>query len=335
VELVNKTTLAVDRSVYLDAFAAERFVFAAKASFTIARSGALRLADDPSPLSPTDAFFGEPGASSMRAEAELGPPKPATDCILLGHAVAAGRQTSGLVRFSVDRMTRAAMVFGRRRWTGWGTRVPSEPEPWDRVPLRWEHAFGGIDDTPVEASQHVREGENPIGRGLFAQRSRKDLDVETLPQIEDPQALLTAPGQRPRPVGFGFVARHWQPRLAYAGTYDAAWKRERMPLLPKDFDPRYHQAAPAPLIVRRLKGGELVRAEGVSAAGPIAFALPSTRVRVTITLANREESTDLSLDTLLVDADAMRVTLLLKGEVRIHGELDDVEETRFEGEVTT
>ena len=48
-----------------------------------------------------------------------------------------------------------------------------------------------------------------------------------------------------------------------------------MPLPPLDFDERYNQAAPPPMIAPSyLKGGESVELHNLCADGPLAFALP-------------------------------------------------------------
>jgi hypothetical protein len=53
------------------------------------------------------------------------------------------------------------------------------------------------------------------------------------------------------------VAASWQPRLGYAGTYEATWKKKRAPYLPEDVSPKYFQAAheelvaPSYLLARR------------------------------------------------------------------------------------
>ena len=61
------------------------------------------------------------------------------------------------------------------------------------------------------------------------------------------------------PAGFGPIARHWEPRVRWAGTYDKRWQRTRKPLLPDDFDDRFHQCAPEDQQVDGgLIGGELV-----------------------------------------------------------------------------
>ncbi len=47
------------------------------------------------------------------------------------------------------------------------------------------------------------------------------------------------------PTGLGVTGRAWSPRLQHAGTYDEAWLKKIWPYLPKDFDFRYWNGAPA------------------------------------------------------------------------------------------
>ena len=80
-----------------------------------------------------------------------------------------------------------------------------------------------------------------------------------LPNVEyASKGLGMFPGPQ-RPAGFGPIARHWSPRVKFAGTYDAKWKQERLPLSPADFDDRFYLCVPedqqAPSY---LKGGEPV-----------------------------------------------------------------------------
>jgi len=46
---------------------------------------------------------------------------------------------------------------------------------------------------------------------------------------------------------FGPIGRHCKPRVQLAGTYDDSWTEDRMPLLPDDFQERFHNAAPVGL----------------------------------------------------------------------------------------
>lgn len=340
-ELVNRTSLVVDRSAFFDARGAEHLVFAAKAAFVVGPSGVLSPAPTPPVISTTDTFLGEPAHTSLTGEAELGPPKPRTDCVLRGRAVPSSRSTTRTrVSFSVGSMAQHAVVLGPRRWIRRTSPEPSEPQPiGEPVPLVWERAFGGVDATPDDARAHVWQRDNPVGRGLLAEGTKKDLDAEELPQLEDPSAPIESPRSRPRPVGFGFVARHWEPRLAFGGTYDTRWRRERMPLVPEDFDPRFHQAAAPALSRERLRGGERLVAEGVSSVGRIALALPRAEMEVLVRTRTANHIVQLALDTVMLDTEPTDgagplLTLLYKGALAVHGFHDDIRETRFTGAVS-
>ena len=106
--------------------------------------------------------------------------------------------------------------------------------PFESVPVKWELAYGGADYTDPKSP--LEEHRNPVGTGLV--RDASELLHRPAPQIEDPRDLITSAHSRPAPAGLGPIARHWAPRRAYAGTYDEAWKRERMPLAPLDLDGR-------------------------------------------------------------------------------------------------
>jgi hypothetical protein len=115
------------------------------------------------------------------------------------------------------------------------------------------------------------------------------------------------------PVGFGFVGVEWQPRAAFAGTYDGAWTKDRSPLLPKDFDRRFFNAASEGLVAPGyLRGDEWVQAFGVTPEGKWEFRLPGVEPPA-ITMAVRlgqDISLETSLDTVIVDSDAQVLTLI-------------------------
>src|SRR5690606_32210389 len=99
---------------------------------------------------------------------------------------------------------------------------------------------------------HAREPRNPVGRGFAKHTSLHEQPAHC---IEYPQGL---PSRLP-PAGCGPIGRSWMPRRSHAGTYDAAWLKERMPLLPRDYDPRFQLCAPRDQKVRDyIAGGETV-----------------------------------------------------------------------------
>src|SRR5690606_31440841 len=132
--------------------------------------------------------------------------------------------------------------FGDRVWIRVaGGLVLTPPIAFERMPVSYERAFGGWDVSHADPGRHAFEPRNPAGRGLCVRWGRRErILAPNLESIRDP---IRSPYDRPAPVAFGFVSPHWQPRANLAGTFDDAWRRQRFPLLPVDFDPRFHNAA--------------------------------------------------------------------------------------------
>ena len=121
---------------------------------------------------------------------------------------------------------------------------------------------------------------------------------------------MTGRGDRPTPCGFSPIAPSWEPRRRHAGTYDAAWARRRAPYLPKDFDRRFFNVAPAPLCFDRfLAGGEPVEAVGVSAREAVRFDLPRCHLRARFAIRRRWEEAPVQLQTIHLYPDDDEVAL--------------------------
>ena len=182
----------------------------------------------------------------------------------------------------------------------------TRPRAFERVPLQWERAFGG-----------KGEPRNPVGVGFRSSHGRFEEGLRA-PNLEDPARPFKGWGDRPTPAGFGFTAAHWEPRARYAGTYDKRWAEERAPLLPRDFDRRFlNAAAPGLVAPGYLRGDEGAVATGVSGAGGISFKLPGVAPpRVEVEHAGREDAkVAMGLDTVILDTDAGKLFLLWKGEL--------------------
>jgi hypothetical protein len=230
------------------------------------------------------------------------------------------------VLLRIGPVRKVVRVHGERRWKRALVRkAATDPLPFERVPLLWENAWGGTDVTPDDEKHHGQEPRNPVGRGYRAKGSKLPWEDELCPSLEDPAEPLGGPGRSGVPAGFGPIGRGWLPRRQYAGTYDEKWVAERMPLLPDDFDERFHQAAPPDQIAPGyLRGGEPVDLVGCTSEGRVTFALPVLRPRFETRLRARVDGGPMVLDTVSLDADARRVALLFKGQVRVHGEVPDV-----------
>jgi hypothetical protein len=311
----NRTPFAAAWLVVLDKRGAEHLVVVLKATYSIAENGTLAIAGKQDPIRPVDEFYGEPGLSSIRSEAELGPAKVATDVVLVGNAVAPNGSTKKMeVSFRVGNLQKKVHVFGERKWKRflcWHYR--SSPQAFERIPLQYENAFGGKDISPKKPKHHAQESRNPVGRGFRAKHSRLKRSGALLPNIE---------GVKSVPQGFGFVGRDWQPRVTYVGTYDKKWREERLPLLPEDFDERYHNGAHPDLIAAGfLRGDETVEVIGCTRSGRLCFPLPNVKPAADATLEKGPEPVLFKLNTVLVDTDAMKLNLLWKGDINLHKRL--------------
>ena len=338
VELLNSTSFAADRAVFWDRTGAEQLVLVLKGTWSLGEDGSLSLKEEQVPVSPVDEFRDDPETSSISQEAELGPVKPATDVFLTGSAKAPRAGTRIMdVRLKIGSLGRTVRVFGPRRW---GSRLGmariSEPEPFDTVPLIWENAFGGKDLSAGNEKHHSWQPDNPVGRGYRSRRSKLDWKDTLLPCIEDPRDLLDRPDAKPRPAGFGPIGRNWQPRVAYAGTYDQDWMDNRMPFLPDDFDDRFHNAAPPGLVAAGyLEGGQTVEVTGCTRGHKLAVRLPRLQAHGLVLVKDEPLAVELPLNTVTIDTDSMELRLLWKGAVRVHGLVNHIQlvEWSSEGEL--
>ncbi len=308
-QVANHTPFTAALSVFPDAQGVETAYGVVKATFAFGAEGA-QLADQQLPLLATDVFWGDPQQTSLRAAGEFALCKPATDILLVGRAIAQAPGTRVAdVSLRVGPVARTVRVFGDRRWEGSGSRLkPSAPQVWERMPLRWELAFGGIEPPGPEQRDH--EPRNPVGRGIVGKDLARLKDT-LLPNLEDPAALITAPEDRPAPVGFAPVAPTWLPRRAFTGTYDEAWQRGRAPYLPLDFDARYFQLAPAELIAPgHLQGGEPVELNGFTLGGPLRFTLPALNLSLVFDFDGAPRPQPAHLEMVLFEPDAGRFQML-------------------------
>ena len=298
-----------------------------KGTFDVSAMGRVTLAEEQTEVDFKGKHYGDPAESSYRLEPETAFVKLATDCVLLGHAIAPREVTQMSVSFRIGPLSKTARVSGDRVFEQGllGARV-SKPAPFQMLPLVYERAFGGWDRSSEKESHHDCEPRNPVGMG-FAAKHGKFVPGAPVPNIEDARQPLTSYRGRCTPVGFGFIGAQWHPRAKFAGTYDEAWTKHRSPLLPKDFSRRFFQAAPDDLVAPGyLAGDEAVAVTGATPEGNWQFRLPGIHPpRCTVATrfgGDRELVTN--LDTVIVDADARRVVLLWRAFTTLRSGPHDV-----------
>jgi len=293
-----------------------------KATFTIDPDGVLTIAEKQKPVSSAGQFYGEPAVSSYKYEPETAFFKPATDVVLVGSAWARpGPATQVDVSLRAGPLFKRARVIGDRYWMkSLVGPLMTNPEPFECIPLIYERAFGGRDATGRS------EPSNPIGRGFCSSQSLLE-DSAPLPNVEDPAKLIASVNDRPAPVGFGFISPGWQPRAGFAGTYDETWAADRMPLLPKDFDRRFFNAASVGLIAPRyFNGDEFISVENASPHGTVSFGLPGIpppecRVQVT---GKHDAIVQTNLDTVIINTDEDLLILIWRGYLPVPNGPHDV-----------
>ena len=288
-----------------------------KATYSFDLDGSLTLAEEQLPVKLSGEPWTKAPVSSYKYEPEVALCKLATDVVLIGHAhpPAAG-MTQMDVGIKVGPVQKLARVFGDRFWvwTSQGVML-SRTAPLAPVPLIWENAFGGRDPANSTPERELFEPRNPVGTG-FGTPLTKDGDHLKLPNIEDPKQLLTRYGAVARPCGFGFVSPDWEPRAAFAGTYDEIWNSTRKPLLPVDFDRRFFNAAAPELTAPGyFRGDEDVTLLNTTPSPRVGFYLPGVPPPACEVIVRNRPDTPVrtNLDTIIVNTDDRTVTILWRG----------------------
>jgi len=311
-EIDNRTPFVAEAIPHNDEDFRPVYTLLLKATYDIADNNRLILAEQQLPLNFAGEYYGDPATSSIKLEPECTLFKNTADIVLIGHAYPeAPEHLMTRVGVKVGELRKTAIVFGDRVWEKGANPQISAPQPFDKIPLCWENAFGGTDPRVEDALKISHEAHNPVGKG-YADKKLPFPDLLPLPNIENPDRLIKHWLDRPEPIGFGFVAPHWLPRGQFAGTYDEQWEKTRKPLVPVDFDRRFFNAGSAGLIAPDyLKGDEEVVIVNASERGRLSFKLPELpnpllqmKFHLSTTQTHRTE-----LDTLIINTDDHQVSL--------------------------
>lgn len=284
-------------------------------TFVVDAHGVVEIIEgDPPRL--VDEYNGPDAAkASIRKPSQLFDFKPGTDVIFVGHAhpPRSGKVDHVDVTLQVGSLAKTVRAHGLRVWQ-WGLFGGLAPGPalpiHEPIPLIYELAWGGLDLSRPESP--VGDTRNTVGRGVT--RRPRELVDQAAAQIEDPARPLGS--GKNIPAGLGAIHRHWEPRAQYAGTYDEVWKQTKMPLLPDDFDARFHVAVPhdqwAPT---PLRGDEPIEIRGATPEGLWRFQLPRFIPGFSSFVGRQRTDHRTHLDSMLIDADARRVELTWRAAI--------------------
>jgi hypothetical protein len=312
IELWNDTGLSLGAVPASGAPGGKSIAVLVKATCDLVPKGQAVLRATAEPLSRDRFYEGERGRSSAYPT-DFATHKARADVVLLGHAYAPGGSASVMdvsLRFgdAGNAFTRRLRVFGDRAWEkGRATMKPSNPASFDRIPIRYDHAFGG-----------PKYQANPVGLGVQDPARPAGVAVP-LPNLEDPDRLLRTPSQKVPPACFAPVLGAWRSRQESPGAEDDPW-----PAASEDSIATRFQAAPPEQQLDFLKGDEPFEMTGLHAKHAlIQGSLPGLRARCFAAPPGdaagviRFEEVALKLDTVIFEVDLMVVHLVLRGAVPV------------------
>lgn len=335
-EILNKTPFKVFAAPAVCQHDDNHIVVVIKGTYDLPTQtgGRIKIAKEQLDILFADEYWGEPEDSSVRYESDLAIIKHGADVILNGSAYAPnGRATEMFVKLSVAGQNKTIKVFGDRHWkkTTGGLEI-TRPLPFDKMPLQYENAFGGVDKVQEDPDKPQMEERNPVGKGFASRKTAELLNGLPLPNLESPDQLISKWKDKPAPAGFGVVPRHWEPRKNLAGTYDEAWLAERSPLLPADFDEAYYSAAsPGMLLKKEMLPGAPVTVINASEEGSLEFQLPTFGIFVENSVAKKTDLGQAILDTVVIEPDENRLLLTWRLSFRCHWNLSKIEWLRVTG----
>jgi hypothetical protein len=337
-----------------------------KRTYRIVPDGPAERADVDQPLRRIDHYYddGDPEWSTVQYESELVPYKAATDVVVIGKAyaprgVATERTTVGV---QVGERRKTLTVTGNRHchFRDGAAPVFSDPEPFTEMEIRYDRAYGGRDEKSLPDVPFLYP-RNFMGAGVVLRNVKEAVEGLPLPNIEDPQDLLTPerlfigePDRwhfQPLPQGFGWRQRTWYPRCSLLGAYPAfldpgtVTAEERMGLLPKNhvalakqsrlrpLDAQFANGASFGMIFVKLKGDEPVVLGRLTPDGVLKFSLPGDTPSIGLDLGEGVQPLEPRLHTVSIRPEDQELDLIWRGAQTYEGYSWLPKMTRLQAEV--
>ena len=320
-DLLNATGMQAGYTMGMKPSGREMIVVAIKGTFEFPKNSADEpiLAEIQLPLIEADTCTGEPGFSAPIYEVDYSPTKLHCDVLLNGSAYAPdGKPVSKVqVGIKVGDLTKTFNVVGDRKWEAGVSIKPGEPKVFEKMPISYDNAFGGVDRYLKNEKKHEAYMVNPVGKGFHAHLANDLVDGTPMPNTEEVGYPIKFPSDKYKPMSFGPVARGWEPRYKFGGTYDDDWLENQFPFLPKDFNEEYFQSAPLDQQMPFPKGGEEVLLINVSPRkSRIEFILPKLNIPVTFFKKKGEDSKiQAEIDTIIFEPDFNLFTITWRANI--------------------
>ena len=323
--IANHTPYKAESTWGRDKDGVHEWIVAVKGTYDINPNGNVVPAEEQLEPLLAPEYHGEPGMSSLRYDADLVAPKPTTDVIVNGTAYAPkGRPSKEfLVELRVGPVHKVLKVIGNRTWKrGAFGLTASAIEPVTTVPIIYERAYGGYDQTDPDPKHQRMDPRNPVGCGVVSKSAHRL--GQPLLNLEYPKGNIEKAG----PAGFGAIDSHWSPRRELMGTYDKAWQQHRLPLLPEDWDPRSLLCSPADQRPdSHFFGEEPVELTNLTPSGKLSFMLPKVRLAFSTRIDRRVEEHRSRLSVVIIEPDYPRLMMVWVTSVCCPTDVDYLEVT--------
>ena len=208
------------------------------------------------------------------------------------------------------------------------------------MPIRYELSYGGQDirSRPNAPFYYPR---NPLGRGVALLNVPETIEGLKLPNLEDPDDLLTPErivledefrwNAQPLSQGLGWFQKTWYPRCSFVGAVpgntltDEIMREERLGLVPEgqialarsfrlpSFDVRFNNGASLGLAMREVPPGALIRLARLTPDGSLAFTLPIEWPSIMLNIGLGNNLLPTALHTVLIHVDERRADLIWRG----------------------
>jgi hypothetical protein len=306
-----------------------------KRSYTFEHNQICERAAEDVPIHTADIPYGDPMCTTIKYEADFVTHKLVTDVVLNGYAYAKKNATHTICSLQVGETRKEIKVFGNREAYISNNNISfSEPEIFEKIELRYENAYGGIDIYSDKDTSYPYP-RNHMGKGFIVNPSKK-IKV-SLPNIETPTLLLTPENlivgkmtnweRQPKPAGFGWYNKGWQPRCNFAGVLPAhkefedelfklylqnmpesehkLMKSTRLPIM--DF--KFFSGASEGLSFPYILGQEIIKTTNMTPSGLCYFKLPNEKPSVSLTINKIHYEPKPELYTVMIRMEERQVDL--------------------------
>jgi len=291
---------------------------------------------------------GDPQTATIQFESETVPTKHATDLVVVGNAYSPqGKpQYEAAVSVSLGTRRKILRISGDRVCHHISSGLPrfSEPIPFTVMPLRYERAYGGLDERS-DSKIPFRYPRNDLGKGVALGATREVIEGLALPNIEDPNDSITPervvigdPRRwhlQPLPQGLGWRQRTWFPRCALIGSsppfldVGTVTAEERMELLPQNYvtlarqfrlannQALFANGASFGLSLNDLNGDEPVELVGLTPDGRLSFSLPDDRPTIGLDVGQGMNPLNARLLTISIRPDESELDMIWAGHHQV------------------